>query len=310
MPRTSGTYTLPPSYKATSGQTVKVEQHNPPLEDIAQALTDSLPRDGTAPMVGNLPMNGKRITGLAAATADSDAVRKDQITPFNAYLASVAGLTMAADKLVYATGVSTAALTSFTSFARTFVGSGSASDARSALGLGTAATADLPNNSDLSVSGSSAARRDNVKAYVDAEVFRKGIPDAVFGEERTTGNNGTSLTPGSWTTLTINYASRNVSSAVTIASNRFTPDENGWVEWDAPGTGAFQTRLQNITDGTTVELGGSVYTTGGGGNSRGGAAVTAGKAYEIQQNSNGTASGIAANRGGNERYLFVQYWRT
>ena len=79
MPDTSGVYSLPPSYKATSGQTIRTEQHNPPLEDIAQALTDSLPRDGSAPMTGDLAMNNRKITGLRKATSSNDAVRFGQV---------------------------------------------------------------------------------------------------------------------------------------------------------------------------------------------------------------------------------------
>ena len=80
MPRgPSGIYNLPPSYRATSGQTIRTEQHNPPLEDIAQALTDSLPRSGVAPMTGNLPMGGRKVTNMAPATAAGDAVNFGQL---------------------------------------------------------------------------------------------------------------------------------------------------------------------------------------------------------------------------------------
>lgn len=52
MPRdASGNYTLPPGFEAITGQTIQASQHNPPLLDIAQALTDSLPRSGSAPML-------------------------------------------------------------------------------------------------------------------------------------------------------------------------------------------------------------------------------------------------------------------
>lgn len=81
MPRVSGQYTLPPGYFAVSGEIIQPSQHNPPLEDIEQALTDSLPRDGSAGMSGNLPMGGNRITGLAAATAAGHAPRYDQVVP-------------------------------------------------------------------------------------------------------------------------------------------------------------------------------------------------------------------------------------
>lgn len=82
MPRSGGVYTLPPGYFATDGTTIEVSQHNPPFEDVAQALTDSLPRDGSAPMTGNLAMGSNKITGLAAATNPADAVRFDQLPTF------------------------------------------------------------------------------------------------------------------------------------------------------------------------------------------------------------------------------------
>ena len=82
MPRSGGVYTLPPGYFATDGTTIEVSQHNPPFEDVAQALTDSLPRDGSAPMTGNLAMGSNKITGLAAGTNPADAVRFDQLPTF------------------------------------------------------------------------------------------------------------------------------------------------------------------------------------------------------------------------------------
>lgn len=75
MPRSGGQYSLPPVYIATPGTNIRAEQHNIPLEDIAQALTGSLPRDGSAPMAANLPMGGRKITGLGAPTSDTDAAR-------------------------------------------------------------------------------------------------------------------------------------------------------------------------------------------------------------------------------------------
>lgn len=80
MPRSgSGSYSLPPVYLATPGTTVRSEQHNVPLRDIEQALTDSIPRNGSAPMTGNLPMGGRRVTGLGAPTADGDAATKQYV---------------------------------------------------------------------------------------------------------------------------------------------------------------------------------------------------------------------------------------
>lgn len=69
MPRTGGIFSLVASYFAVDGATIDTAQHNPVLEDIAQALTDSLPRNGAAAMTGNLNMGAKKITNLAALQA-------------------------------------------------------------------------------------------------------------------------------------------------------------------------------------------------------------------------------------------------
>ena len=80
MPRDlSGVYTLPSGYEAVTGETIEPSQHNPPLEDLASAMTGSLPRNGAAAMTGNLAMGSYKITGLADGVADGDAVNKSQL---------------------------------------------------------------------------------------------------------------------------------------------------------------------------------------------------------------------------------------
>jgi len=55
MPRdANGIYSLPNGYLAVSGTLIQASQHNPPLEDLAAAMTGSLPRSGVAPMTGPL----------------------------------------------------------------------------------------------------------------------------------------------------------------------------------------------------------------------------------------------------------------
>jgi microcystin-dependent protein len=61
-----------------TGQTVQASQHNPPLEDLASSMTNSLPRNGAAPMTGNLPMSGFRVTGMADGINATDAATKQQ----------------------------------------------------------------------------------------------------------------------------------------------------------------------------------------------------------------------------------------
>uniref|UniRef100_E6VGI5 Phage tail collar domain-containing protein n=1 Tax=Rhodopseudomonas palustris (strain DX-1) TaxID=652103 RepID=E6VGI5_RHOPX len=50
----NGNYTLPDGYLATTGTPVQVSQHNPPLEDLADAMSGRLPKNGAAPMTGPL----------------------------------------------------------------------------------------------------------------------------------------------------------------------------------------------------------------------------------------------------------------
>jgi len=80
MPTTGGNYTLPLVYLAEPGTTIRAEQHNTPLEDIAQGLSDRLMRDGTAPMLANLPMNGRRVTNMADGVNPGDAATIGQAT--------------------------------------------------------------------------------------------------------------------------------------------------------------------------------------------------------------------------------------
>jgi hypothetical protein len=92
MPRVGPIYTLPVGYFATPGTTILTTQHNPPLEDIAQALTNSLASDGSTPLTGNLQMNANKITGLAAGTNPGDAVRFDQVPNLTGLTATVTEL--------------------------------------------------------------------------------------------------------------------------------------------------------------------------------------------------------------------------
>ena len=118
MPRTSGTYTLPPVYLGVSGQKIRTEQHNTPFEDVAAALTNSLPRDGQAGMTGSLPMGGNKITGLGAGTDPGDAARVGQAAPRSDWLTAVSALTLAPTEMVYATSPTVAAKVATAAYGR------------------------------------------------------------------------------------------------------------------------------------------------------------------------------------------------
>lgn len=71
----NGNASLVPGYFVQNGDDVLPSQHNPPLEDVASMLGQTLLRDGRAPLSGNLNANGNKVTNLAPPTNPNDAAR-------------------------------------------------------------------------------------------------------------------------------------------------------------------------------------------------------------------------------------------
>lgn len=63
-----GSYSLPSGYTAVADTTILTTQHNPPLEDIAAALTACVKRNGAGAMTGLLTLSGDPTSGTHAAT--------------------------------------------------------------------------------------------------------------------------------------------------------------------------------------------------------------------------------------------------
>jgi len=72
----SGVHSLPAGYLAVTGQTVLPSNHNPPLEDLSAAITESIARTGVTAIVADIPFAGFRLTGLGDAQADTDALNR------------------------------------------------------------------------------------------------------------------------------------------------------------------------------------------------------------------------------------------
>jgi len=67
MPRnSSGIYTLPPGNPVVDNTLIETSWANPTMNDIATALTGSLPRDGSAAMTGPLILAGQATQPLQA----------------------------------------------------------------------------------------------------------------------------------------------------------------------------------------------------------------------------------------------------
>jgi microcystin-dependent protein len=70
MPRNSqGLYTLPAGNPVVPNTLIEANWANPTMDDIAAALTGSLPRDGSAPMTGPLTLNGAPPSSARHATS-------------------------------------------------------------------------------------------------------------------------------------------------------------------------------------------------------------------------------------------------
>lgn len=213
MPRNgSGVYSLPSGYEATTGQTATASQHNSPLEDIKDDLNAARPivAGGTG-----------ATTASAARTALGLEIGTD-VQAYNANLASLSGLTFAANKGLYTTAANTAALFDLTSAGRALLDDADAAAQRTTLGLGNIATTDLIDEDDFaSDTDAQAPTQQSVKAYTGAQF-------------------GTANAPGTKTAL-------NASGSAPIYACR------AWVNFNGTGTVAIRAsgNVSSITDNAT-----------------------------------------------------------
>lgn len=86
-----------------------------------------------------------------------------------------------------------------------------------------------------------------------------GVPDAIIEDQRTSGTHGGTATSGAWQTRVLNTLVRNNGSVVAnLTGNQFQLNTGTYyVEWDTPAylCATHKSRLQNVTDGTTVAYG-------------------------------------------------------
>jgi len=79
----SGTFSpYTPGNPVVSGTTISSSAFNNTIQDIATGLTNAITRDGQSPATANIPMGGNKLTGLAAASANGDAVRYEQLASY------------------------------------------------------------------------------------------------------------------------------------------------------------------------------------------------------------------------------------
>ncbi|MER8556148.1 hypothetical protein NKH37_29010 [Mesorhizobium sp. M1217] len=144
-----------------------------------------------------------------------------------------------------------------------------------------------------------------------------GLPDAVLEDQKPSGTNGGSSAPGNgaWATHILNTKVRDPYNLMALASNVFTPANDGQVEWQVVGYGTeLQVRLFDVTAGAEVGIG-----MGAAGNTSpdtgciavGGAMVIGGHAYRLEWRTSHTHAnglGLAFGFGSIEVYARLKYW--
>lgn len=155
----AGVYTLPPGTAATANATATASQFNSRFNDLETDANTARPvvAGGTGATTAS---TARTNLGLAIGT---------DVQAYNANLASLSGLTLAADRGLYSTAANTLALFTLTSAGRALLDDADASAQRTTLGLGNIATTNLIDEDDMvSDSAARAPSQQSVKAYADA----------------------------------------------------------------------------------------------------------------------------------------------
>ncbi|WP_139812960.1 hypothetical protein [Ensifer aridi] len=125
MPRTGGVYSPPAGTKGVSNTTIQSVPYNAFVDDLTADANAARPV--TAGGTGATTASGARTAlGLVIGT---------DVQAYDAGLASIAGLTTAADKMIYTTASDAYATTALTPFARTILDDATAGDALTTLGV-------------------------------------------------------------------------------------------------------------------------------------------------------------------------------
>ena len=75
----SGTFILPTGNPVVSNTLITAATQNTTMTDVANGLSNCITKDGQTTLTANLPMAGKKLTGLGAGTVSGDSVRYDEL---------------------------------------------------------------------------------------------------------------------------------------------------------------------------------------------------------------------------------------
>lgn len=312
MPRDgSNVYSKPSGTTAAPNTTIESSKFNSVVDDLVTDANTARPEEA----------GGTAATNFTQAKINMGLVPGTDIQAYNAALASLAGLTGAADKLPYFTALDTFGLTDLTSFARTLLDDADAATMRTTL--------DVPSNAETMLVSNIGTGANNYvqldgSGYLPAldarnltNVSLSTVPDAIFRDLKTQNTDGGDFTSGAWRTRDLNNTLGGA-TGVSLSSNQLSFTKPGLLVWSCPAyaVDSHQSRLRNITDSTTAGLGSTEFCNGGSAvatNSTGAAFVEASHTYEIQHRCSLTRNtdgfGTAANFG-QEVYSVVHFIRT
>lgn len=241
MPRNgSNVYSRPAGTTAISGATIESAKFNELMADIANDLNVARPVVAGGTGAGT-PSAARANLGIAIGT---------DVQGYDAGLASIAGLTVAADQGIYATGPDTYATFALGSLSRTFLANTTAAGYRSTLGLDRLDEDDMASNRNDAV-----ATQQSIKAYVDSKAQMLHIRD-----EKSSGTNGGTATAGLFQRRDLNSVETNTISGASLSSDQFTlPAGTYDIQASAPAyeAGGHQARLYNVTDASYTIIGGN-----------------------------------------------------
>lgn len=144
MPRNgSGVYSAPAGTTGTPNTIIDSAKYNAFVADLTNDLNLARP----------IVAGGTGATTKSGAQQALDLEPGVDIQAYNAKLAALAALTLAADKLIYATGTDTLATSDLTAFARTLLAEVDAAGMRGELGLGGMAVKDDVAIGDIDATG-------------------------------------------------------------------------------------------------------------------------------------------------------------